>query len=76
MTTRWGTCKPKAKKLWFNVQLAKKTPDCLEYIILHELTHIVEKRHNDRFKSLLDKYMPTWRKIKNKLNEQTLDSLE
>jgi len=76
MTTRWGSCKPKAKKLCFNLQLAKKTPECLEYIILHELTHILEKYHNDKFKSFLDKYMPTWRKIKSKLNEQTLGSLE
>jgi len=76
MTTRWGTCKPKAKKLWFNLQLAKNTPDCLEYIILHELTHILEKHHNDRFCSLMDKYMPMWREIKSTLNSQTLDYME
>jgi len=76
MTSRWGSCKPKARKICLNLQLAKKTPDCLEYIILHELVHILEKRHNERFYSLLDKYMPTWREIRSALNNQTLDYLE
>jgi len=76
MTTRWGSCKPKAKKILFNLQLAKKTPECLEYIILHELTHILEKYHNDRFISFMDKYMPMWREIKTTLNSQTLDYMK
>jgi len=73
MTTRWGTCNPKTKKIWINLQLAKKTPECLEYIILHELLHIVEKYHNERFISLMDKYMPMWREIKKTLNDQFLE---
>ena len=76
MTTRWGTCKPKAKKICLNLQLAKKTHECLEYIILHELIHLLEKHHNERFYSLLDKYMPMWREIRSTLNNQTLDYLE
>jgi len=76
MTTRWGTCKPKARKIWLNLQLAKKPPECLEYIILHELIHILEKRHNERFKSFISKYMPMWKEIKSTLNNQTLDYLE
>jgi len=69
MKTRWGTCKPKAKKIWFSLRLAQKNPECLEYIILHELMHFLEKNHGDRFKSLLFKYMPTWKKIRSKLVE-------
>ena len=76
MTTRWGSCKPKARKLCLNLQLAKKPPECLEYIILHELAHILEKHHNERFKSFIGKYMPMWKEIKSKLNEQPLDYLK
>jgi predicted metal-dependent hydrolase len=61
MTTRWGTCNIKKGKVWLNLQLAKKTPECLEYVILHELVHLVEKSHNKQFVSLMDTYMPMWR---------------
>jgi len=73
MITRWGTCSTKTGKIWLNVQLAKKNPECLEYIILHELAHLIEKSHNERFISLLDKYMPMWREVRATLNGQTLD---
>ena len=73
MTSRWGSCKIKKRKIWLNLQLAKKTPECLEYIILHELIHFVEKGHNEKFNTLLDQYMPKWREIKKTLNSQTLD---
>jgi len=76
MTTRWGTCNTKTGKIWLNLQLAKKTPECLEYVILHELVHLVEKTHNERFVSLMDKYMPMWREVKATLNGQTLDYME
>jgi predicted metal-dependent hydrolase len=76
MTTRWGTCNQKTGKIWLNLQLAKKTPECLEYVILHELVHLVEKNHNERFISLMDKYMPMWREVKVTLNGQTLDYME
>ena len=76
MTTRWGTCNIKTGKIWLNLQLAKKTPECLEYIILHELVHLAEKHHNERFVSLMDKYMPMWREVKVTLNGQTLDYME
>lgn len=76
MTTRWGTCSIKTGKIWLNLQLAKKTPECLEYVILHELVHLVEKTHNERFVSLMDKYMPMWREVKTTLNGQTLDYME
>lgn len=76
MTTKWGTCNTKTGKIWLNLQLAKKTPECLEYIILHELIHLVERNHNERFVSLMDKYMPMWREVKVTLNSQTLDYME
>ena len=76
MTTRWGTCNVKTGKIWLNLQLAKKTPQCLEYVILHELIHLTEKSHNERFVLLMDKYMPMWREIKTTLNGQTLDYME
>lgn len=76
MTTRWGTCNTKTGKIWLNLQLAKKTPECLEYVILHELVHLIEKSHNERFISLMDKYMPMWREVKATLNGQTLDFME
>lgn len=76
MTTRWGTCNINTKKLWFNLQLAKKPVDCIEYIILHELAHLKVKNHGDEFVAILDKHMPYWRETKKKLNEQILDYIE
>lgn len=68
MKTRWGTCNTVTGKLWFNLGLAKKTPECIDYIILHELTHLKYRGHGSDFTSFLDKYMPEWREIKRKLN--------
>ena len=76
MTSRWGTCNMKTGKIWLNLQLAKKTPECLEYVILHELIHLIEKTHNERFILLMDKYLPMWREVKNTLNGQTLDYMD
>jgi len=76
MTTRWGTCNNKTGKLWFNLQLAKKTTECLEYVILHELCHLAEKNHSERFIAMMDKYMPLWREIKSVLNGQILDFMD
>lgn len=73
MTTQWGTCNTKTGKIWLNLQLAKKSPECLEYVILHELIHLVEKKHNEHFIFLMDKYMPMWREVKMSLNGQILD---
>ena len=76
MRTKWGTCNIKAKRIWVNLQLTKKTPECLEYVIIHELVHLLEKNHNDIFISYMDKFCPNWRNIKNSLNEQMLDYIE
>lgn len=76
MTTRWGTCNVSTRKIWLNLQLAKKPPECLEYVILHELIHLVEKSHNDVFVSNMDHFMPNWREIRKELNDQILDYYE
>lgn len=68
MSTRWGTCNPKTGKLWFNVHLAEKPPECLEYIIVHELLHLIERKHNARFYGLMDTYMPGWKTVRALLN--------
>lgn len=61
MKTRWGTCRRETKRIWLNLELAKKPVRCLEYIIVHELVHLLERHHNDRFIALMDKFMPQWR---------------
>jgi len=73
MTSKWGTCVIPERKIWLNLQLAKKPVECLEYIILHELIHLRVKNHDTDFIALMDKYMPFWKEIKKKLNEQILD---
>ena len=76
MTTRWGTCNTNTRKIWFNLQLAKKPTECLEYVILHELIHLKVKNHSNDFIEILDMYMPYWRDIKNLLNDLTLDYMK
>ena len=68
MKTKWGTCNPTARRIWFNLELAKKPPECLEYIVVHEMSHLLEPSHNDRFVALMDKFMPKWRFHKDELN--------
>lgn len=73
MTTRWGTCNTQTKKIWFNLQLAKKPIECLEYVILHELSHTKVKNHNSDFIEIMDRYMPNWKEIRKQLNDSILD---
>src|ERR1039458_10128164 len=72
MKTRWGSCNPITKRIWLNLELAKKPAKCLEYIIVHELTHLIERRHNDHFGSLMDEHMPQWRLHRQELNSTPL----
>lgn len=76
MTTKWGTCNIETRKIWFNLQLAKKSIECLEYIILHELAHLKVKKHSDEFIAILDSYMPYWRNLKKQLDDSKLDFYE
>lgn len=68
MKTKWGSCNPESANLWFNIELAKKHPSCLEYIVVHEMTHFHERTHNDRFVELMDKLLPNWRATRDELN--------
>jgi len=68
MKTKWGTCNLKAKRVWLNLELAKKSPLCLEYIIVHELIHLRERYHNDRFIAYMDKFLPNWKFLRDELN--------
>ena len=61
MKTRWGTCNPYYKRIWINLELAKHEMKCLEYIIAHEMTHLLELNHTKRFHTLMDKFMPDWK---------------
>lgn len=71
MKTRWGTCNIRTKKVCFNLRLAQKPPECLEYVVVHELVHLLEKSHNHVFKNYLDRFLPQWRSIKKELNTIT-----
>ena len=60
MKTRWGTCNPEAGRIWLNSELAKKPVSCLEYVVVHEMIHLLERGHNDRFRGTLNRVMPGW----------------
>lgn len=70
MKTRWGTCNAAARRIWLSLELIKKHPDCLEYVIVHEMVHFFERLHNARFKALMDAFLPNWRLSKAKLLTQ------
>ena len=76
MVTKWGACSTDKKKLWFNLQLAQKPIACLDYIILHELTHLITRKHDATFIANMDRYMPNWREIRKELNNSRLDYYE
>ena len=72
MKTKWGSCNRETGHIWFNVELAKKHPDCLEYIVVHEMTHYLERNHGGRFTSLMDRFLPDWRSRRDQLNHAPL----
>ncbi|RLA17075.1 MAG: metal-dependent hydrolase [Gammaproteobacteria bacterium] len=72
MKTKWGSCNIAAKRIWLNLELAKKPPECLEYILVHELVHLLERHHNDRFRAHMDHFMPNWRIYRDMLNSSPL----
>lgn len=76
MKTKWGTCMPHSRTIWINPELAKKNPRCLEYIVLHELTHLHERSHNQRFADLMDQFLPDWRARRDELNGAPLSDEE
>ncbi len=68
MKTKWGSCNTKAGRIWLNLELAKKNPACLEYTVVHEMVHLLERLHNERFVAYMDEFLPNWRSIKAELN--------
>lgn len=68
MKTRWGTCNTRAKRIWLNTELAKYPPECLEYVLVHELVHLLERSHNHRFKAFMTMFLPNWPIRKKLLN--------
>lgn len=69
MKTRWGTCNIHDKRIWLNLELAKRDPGCLEYVVVHEMVHLLERLHSKRFYRLMDQFLPDWRKRKEMLNQ-------
>lgn len=67
MKTRWGTCNPKARRVWLNLELGKHSAGCLDYIVVHEMTHLLEKKHSQRFYQLMDEFLPDWKERKEEL---------
>lgn len=72
MKTRWGSCNSAKHQIWLNLELAKKPASCLEYIMVHEMVHLIESRHNERFLDLMDRFMPQWRMHRDELNQSPL----
>ena len=68
MKTKWGSCSPTRGTIRLNTELAKKPRQCLEYIVVHEMLHLLEPTHNERFRILLDRFMPRWKERRKTLN--------
>ena len=72
MKTKWGSCNATERRIWLNLELAKKPIQCLEYIVVHEMVHFCERHHNDRFTALMDQFLPNWRARRDELNHAPL----
>lgn len=76
MRTRWGTCNIEKRRIWINLQLVKKPMECLEYVVIHELVHLLERNHTHRFHALVEEFCPTWKEAKKLLAAMPLDYME
>jgi predicted metal-dependent hydrolase len=74
MKTKWGSCNPAKRTIRLNTQLAKVPRRCLEYVVVHEMAHLIEPNHGPRFKGLLDTHLPMWRAVRDELNRSRLDA--
>ncbi|MGY2746228.1 M48 family metallopeptidase [Arthrobacter sp. UYCu723] len=72
MKTKWGTCNRESGHIWLNLELAKKSPRCLEYIVVHEMAHYLQRSHDDAFVALMDRFLPDWRSRRDELNAAPL----
>lgn len=76
MKTKWGTCNIKAQRIWLNLELAKKPVACLEYIVVHEMVHLLERHHNARFLAYMNQFLPNWKQLKVALNRLPVGHLD
>ena len=76
MKTKWGTCNIEARRIWLNLDLIKKPVNCLEYVLVHEMVHLLERLHNDRFKAHMSRFLPQWRLHREELNRAPLGHAE
>ena len=76
MKSRWGTCNPQAKRIWLNLELIKKPLPCLEYVLVHELVHLLERGHNQRFYALMSHFLPNWQERRKQLNSRLLPTTD
>lgn len=72
MKTRWGSCNTRDHRVWLNLELVKKSLDCIEYVLVHEMVHLLERNHSERFKALMDQFLPQWRLYRDELNQAPL----
>ena len=72
MKTRWGSCNIRDRRVWLNLELAKKPPHCLEYVLVHEMVHLLERHHNACFQAFMDRFMPQWRLYRDELDRAPL----
>lgn len=68
MKTKWGTCNIEKKRIWLNLELAKKPKEYIEYIVVHEMIHLLERNHNERFLAYMNLFLPQWKHLKAQLN--------
>lgn len=71
MKTRWGSCNPRARRIWLSLELAQKPIECLEYVVVHEMVHLLEASHSKRFWGLVAEFLPDWRVAKCRLNSDS-----
>jgi predicted metal-dependent hydrolase len=72
MKTRWGTCSTESKRIWLNTELAKKSAECIEYVVTHEMVHLLERNHNQQFLAHMDSLIPNWKHVRGELNRLAL----
>jgi predicted metal-dependent hydrolase len=72
MKTKWGSCNTRDKRIWLNLELVKKPLPCLEYVVVHELVHLLESSHNHQFLALMDELLPAWKALRKELNDEYL----
>lgn len=76
MKTKWGTCNPKAKRIWLNTELAKKPIESIEYVLVHEMVHLIERKHDEKFVAYMDTLLPKWKYLREELNRSALGHVE